>query len=176
MNIAKIAWVAFVFAVMVGLGFYLMDPAPTEESAEQTDTSTATNTGGTVAQTGLPAQQGDGSPIADNLTLGLSGSATLGSYLVGYNGMTLYTYTKDTTGVSNCTGTCATNWPPYVVPAGMALHLQAGVSGAATTIAREDGRAQVMYKGKPLYFYIGDKEGSETKGQGVGGVWYVAKP
>ena len=30
------------------------------------------------------------------------------------NGMTLYTYDKDTAGQSTCYGECAQNWPPYL--------------------------------------------------------------
>ena len=38
--------------------------------------------------------------------------------LVDAKGMALYTYDKDATGVSNCTGQCAQNWPPLLAEAG----------------------------------------------------------
>ena len=44
------------------------------------------------------------------------------------------------------------------------------------TVTRADGSAQLTYNGRPLYFYIKDTNPGDTKGQGVGGVWYVAKP
>ena len=43
------------------------------------------------------------------------------------------------------------------------------------TIARDGGK-QLTYKGMPLYFYKGDLKAGDTKGNGVGGVWFVAKP
>ncbi|MDE2001873.1 MAG: hypothetical protein KGI60_04910, partial [Patescibacteria group bacterium] len=51
--------------------------------------------------------------VAPALTVASSGA--LGKYLVADNGMTLYTYAKDSAGVSNCSGVCAVNWPPYRV-------------------------------------------------------------
>jgi predicted lipoprotein with Yx(FWY)xxD motif len=125
---------------------------------------------------GTVQQPGDGSDISENLTLGTDANATLGSYLIAYNGMTLYTYAKDSVGTSTCYGQCATNWPPYTVPAGMHLNLQAGVSGDAGTITRADGTTQVTYKGMPLYFYVKDAKSGDTTGQNVGSVWFVVKP
>jgi predicted lipoprotein with Yx(FWY)xxD motif len=36
-----------------------------------------------------------------------------GQYLADKDGKTLYTYGADTSGVSNCTGSCMSTWPPY---------------------------------------------------------------
>ena len=87
------------------------------------------------------------------------------------NGMTLYTYDKDTKGVSNCTGACATAWPPYTVsgtaPSPMPAHLG--------TITRADGSTQYTWDGMPLYYYVKDKDSGDTYGDGVGGVWHVVK-
>src|SRR5262249_30088048 len=50
--------------------------------------------------TGTPQQPGadgaEGTVVGNNLVLGTDGNATLGTYLIAYNGMTLYTYSKDT--------------------------------------------------------------------------------
>jgi predicted lipoprotein with Yx(FWY)xxD motif len=32
----------------------------------------------------------------------------------------------------------------------------------------------VSYNGMPLYYYAADSAAGDTKGQGVGGVWFVA--
>lgn len=139
-------------------------------------TATTTPTTASSTSSGAPIGLGDGTGVSDNFALGIDGTTALGSYLIAYNGATVYTYAKDTAGVSTCTGQCAANWLPYVVPAGSRLNLQAGVKGAIGTIVRQDGTTQVTYKGMPLYFYIQDKFSGDTKGQGVGGVWYVVKP
>jgi len=42
-------------------------------------------------------------------------------------------------------------------------------------IERKDGSKQWAKDGKPLYFWVGDTEPGETNGDGVGGVWHVAR-
>ncbi len=92
--------------------------------------------------------------------------------LVGANGMTLYTFDKDPagTGKSVCNGPCATNWPPLGVAAG------ASASGDWALIARDDGSKQWAYKGKPVYFWAKDQKPGDRTGDGVLGVWHLAKP
>ena len=90
---------------------------------------------------------------------------------VGANGMTLYTFDKDTTpGKSVCNGPCATNWPPLPVAE------TAKPMGGYTIIVREDGKRQWAYKGWPLYFWAKDTKAGDKTGDNVGTVWHVAKP
>ena len=85
------------------------------------------------------------------------------------NGMTLYTYDKDKAGESNCTGKCATNWPPLKAEAG------AKSEGEWTGVKRKDGTRMWSYDGHPLYTFAKDKKAGDTSGDGVGGVWHIAK-
>ncbi len=86
--------------------------------------------------------------------------------------MTLYTFDKDTAGngKSVCNGPCATSWPPL---AAMATDK---ASGDYTIVTRDDGAKQWAYKGKPLYLWANDKKPGDKTGDGVGGVWKIAKP
>ncbi len=92
--------------------------------------------------------------------------------LTDANGMTLYTFDKDTTGVSNCydagDSKCATNWPPLFAAA------DATAEGDFTIVERTDGTKMWAYKGWPLYLWIKDTAPGETTGDGVGGVWHTA--
>lgn len=98
--------------------------------------------------------------------------ATLGSFLVDSKGMTLYIFTNDTANTSNCSGTCASNWPPLLTSGAPAAGT--GVNASLLgTITRADGGAQVTYSGMPLYYFAADKAAGDTKGQGVKSVWYV---
>lgn len=91
--------------------------------------------------------------------------------LVGPNGMTLYTFDKDTSaGKSVCNDQCATNWPPLVADA------SDKAEGDWTIIKRDDGASQWVYKGKPLYTFKNDKAAGDKSGDGKGDVWHVAKP
>ncbi|MER8403154.1 hypothetical protein [Mesorhizobium sp. M0185] len=85
------------------------------------------------------------------------------------SGMTLYTYDKDETGKSNCYDKCAANWPPLKADA------NAKAEGEWTIVDRTDGTRMWAYEGKPLYTFIKDKKAGDVTGEGVGGVWHIAK-
>jgi predicted lipoprotein with Yx(FWY)xxD motif len=107
-------------------------------------------------------------------TVMVSTNATLGNYLVDGSGMALYWYTKDTVGMSACTGTCLKNWPAFS-PA--SLVVPSGLNPADFgTIKRDDGTMQETYKGFPLYYWVKDAKRGDTTGQDVGKVWYVIDP
>lgn len=95
-----------------------------------------------------------------------------GNYLADPKGMTLYTFDKDSKGVSTCTGTCATIWPAY----GPGSTAPATLPTNITTLKRGDGSMQYAYKGMPLYYYSKDTKAGDLLGDGVGGVWHLAKP
>jgi predicted lipoprotein with Yx(FWY)xxD motif len=88
--------------------------------------------------------------------------------LVDANGMTVYTYDKDSAagGKSACTGLCAQNWPP--VKAG-----DAAPPAPYSVITRDDGSKQLAYKGKPLYTFVKDKKAGDRTGDKAMQVWHV---
>lgn len=92
----------------------------------------------------------------------------------GPNGMTLYTFDKDTmgAGTSVCNGPCATNWPPLYAPDGT----PAQTRGDWSVVRRDDGRLQWAYKGRPLYYWVKDTKPGDMTGDGVNGAWRVARP
>ncbi len=92
--------------------------------------------------------------------------------LVGPNGMTLYTFDKDTagSGKSVCNGNCATNWPPFMAADGDKP------SGDFTIVTRDDGKKQWAAKGWPLYYWVKDTKPGDKTGDGVNGTWKTAKP
>ncbi len=107
--------------------------------------------------------------FAGSLLFGAASSYADDSILTDANGMTLYTFTKDSGGNSVCYDACAAKWPPYLV--GEKAHNKAG--WGKTT--RKDGSQQWTFNGQPLYTWIGDAKAGDTTGDGVGGVWYTAK-
>jgi predicted lipoprotein with Yx(FWY)xxD motif len=115
-----------------------------------------------------------GASAAASVTLSQSSSASLGVYLTGQNGMTLYVLTKDTPDTSTCSGSCATAWPPLVVAPGATITGPVQATDQFGTIHRADGTTQVTYNHMPLYYYSGDSVAGDTNGQGVNGVWFVA--
>jgi len=101
-----------------------------------------------------------------------TGTGTVGTYLTGEDGKTLYFYAKDTTpGVSTCTGDCLTAWPPYVPGPRDVLVAGTGVTGVIGVATQADGSKQATYDGRPLYYFQGDAAAGDVKGQGVGGFY-----
>lgn len=94
----------------------------------------------------------------------------LGMVITDLKGMTLYTYAKDTTGVSNCTGKCLVNWPAYTASS-QTGNLPMNIS----VIMRPDGSLQYAWKGMPLYYFVKDGDAGDAYGNGMGGVWSVIK-
>jgi predicted lipoprotein with Yx(FWY)xxD motif len=88
--------------------------------------------------------------------------------LTDANGMTLYTFDKDTPGVSNCYDDCAVKWPPLFAAD------DATDSGEFTVVTRTDGTKMWAHEGWPLYLWIKDTAPGETTGDMVGGVWHTA--
>jgi predicted lipoprotein with Yx(FWY)xxD motif len=102
--------------------------------------------------------------------------AKVGKYLAGEDGKTLYVFKKDTANTSNCTAGCAQTWPPFTLDDGEKVKAGAGVTGKLTTFARSDGKMQVAYNGAPLYYFASDAKAGDIMGQGIGNVWFAAKP
>ncbi|MDO8562608.1 MAG: hypothetical protein Q7S25_02055 [Candidatus Limnocylindria bacterium] len=98
----------------------------------------------------------------------------LGKILANSAGFILYTYKPDTADTSNCSGGCATTWPPVVVTADAVAAV--GMTGKLGTITRKDnGAKQVTYNSMPLYTYLQDKAAGDANGEGLGGNWFVIK-
>lgn len=103
----------------------------------------------------------------------------LGRILVDGAGLTLYLYEPDHEGPSTCKGFCAEQWPPLVLPTGIA-HPKAAkgvVADLLGTTKRSGGALQVTYAGWPLYRWQGDHKPGEALGEGDDmGLWYVVSP
>ncbi len=171
MNKTLVVIVIIILVVLVGWYLWsMLSPSPSSIPTTQTSNTPSSILGikGSDNQTNTGAPAG---PI-----LKISHDAKLNDYLVARSGMTLYRYTKDSNGISNCAGTCADNWPPYIVPSGQVLLPGTGINGKLDTIAREDGSMQLTYNGAPLYFWKNDKKVADTLGQGIGSVWFEVKP
>lgn len=100
----------------------------------------------------------------------------LGAYLTDGQGMTLYTFSNDQPGISNCYDQCATAWPPLLVAEGEEITAAAGIPGEIGTTTRDDGTIQVTYDGWPLYYWVNDAAPGDTTGHNVRNVWAVARP
>ncbi len=97
-------------------------------------------------------------------------TTSAGKILITPEGMSLYTFDNDAAGKSNCDGDCAAAWPPFAAPA------DAKADGELSPIKRNDGSMQWAWNGQPLYGWAGDSQPGDVTGDGVGGVWHLARP
>ncbi len=102
-------------------------------------------------------------------------SSTFGKILNSSNHKTLYVFTEDSPGKSNCSGACAQNWLPVVVKKG-SLTRPAGVTAKLGVTHRSDGALQLTVNQHPVYTFVGDTSPGVTSGQGLdasGGLWWI---
>jgi predicted lipoprotein with Yx(FWY)xxD motif len=100
-----------------------------------------------------------------------------GTMLFNSKKQAIYVFQRDSKNRSNCYGGCARLWPPvYTKAKPRAL---AGVKRSLLgTIKRRDGRLQVTYNGKPLYYYAHEGPGQVLCHRVFlnGGYWWVIGP
>src|SRR5947207_7272174 len=105
-------------------------------------------------------------------------SSAFGRVLFDGRGYVLYAFTHDGKGRSVCYGACARAWPVYYAKG--ALRAGTGVRRSLLgTIRRRDGRRQITYGGRPLYYYDCDNKAGQIRCQNAveyGGTWLVVRP
>lgn len=105
-------------------------------------------------------------------------SSSAGTFLANSSGHAVYLWTKDSDGMSACSGACAGAWPP-VTTTGTVTASGGAKSSDLGTITRSDGTKQVTYDGHPLYFFSGDSGPGMASGQGndgFGAKWWLVSP
>jgi predicted lipoprotein with Yx(FWY)xxD motif len=121
-------------------------------------------------------QQADDTQAAATLTVR---STRYGRILFDGRGRALYAFTRDRRGGrSRCYSACAKAWPVYFAK-GRALAGKGVRQSLIGTTRRSDGRRQITYNGRPLYYYVGDKSPGQILCQnvnGFGGTWLVVHP
>ncbi len=90
-------------------------------------------------------------------------------YVRDVAGRALYVFGQDTAFQSNCNGDCNQSWPAFLASGEVPSHPQ------LTVIKRSDGALQWAYRGRPLYYFAGDRDASDMNGDGAGGVWHAAR-
>ena len=100
-------------------------------------------------------------------------SASLGkTVLANLRGHTLYSLSAEKNGRFICTGACLNAWRPLFVPA----NTKPTGPVKLGTIERPEGKAQVTFKGLPLYTFAADSKPGEDNGEGIKdvGTWHAA--
>lgn len=114
----------------------------------------------------------------------LKNNNSLGNILTDKDGRTLYFFANDASGQNTCTGGCTSVWPIFYIGELTQDKLGDGLKiDDFKTIVTASGNKQLSYKGWPLYYFAPLSGGTnvqeapgQTAGEGVNGVWFVAKP
>jgi predicted lipoprotein with Yx(FWY)xxD motif len=102
------------------------------------------------------------------------GESEFGDMLFDAKRQAIYIFERDPKGRSTCYGECAEAWPP-VFTDGEPVAGKGVKSSLLGTVKRRDGKEQVTYAGKPLYFYAHEGPG-QVLCHNVnlnGGLWWV---
>ncbi|MBV9450272.1 MAG: hypothetical protein JO345_30725 [Streptosporangiaceae bacterium] len=174
-----------------GLGLTLAAVAMVAAACSSASTSSAPAAAGSTATSSAPSASGSGasstaasssaasgsSSAASGSTLALkTESGSPGIWLTNSSGRALYAYTKDKGSTSVCYNACATAWPPLLATGPVTISGKYTVPSDLGTTTRTDGTKQVTYGGHPLYYFAGDTAAGQTKGQGIGKVWFLVGP
>jgi predicted lipoprotein with Yx(FWY)xxD motif len=142
-------------------------------SSSKPASSTTTTSSPTSTSTAATSAPTSSAPASSTPTSGAAGATTvrtaassLGVILVDSQGLPLYTYGGDTAGTSNCTGSCASVWPPVAVT-GTPTFATGLTASKFSTITRTDGTKQLTLNGMPLYTFASDQPGAAPGGNNV---------
>jgi predicted lipoprotein with Yx(FWY)xxD motif len=105
------------------------------------------------------------------------GDSEFGPMLFDSKDQAIYVFERDPKGESACYGECAAAWPP-VLTKGEPKAADGVDASLLGTAERRDGKLQLTYAGRPLYFYAHERPG-EVKCHNVdlnGGLWWVVGP
>jgi predicted lipoprotein with Yx(FWY)xxD motif len=135
-------------------------PAPAGEPA-----ATAPSTAEATTERDAPEPEGTEIKLDDS---------EFGQMLFDTRDQAIYIFQNDPKGETVCYDDCAEAWPP-VFTDGEPVAGKGVEQSLLGTVERRDGKQQVTYAGKPLYFYAHEKPG-QVLCHNVnlnGGLWWV---
>ena len=136
--------------------------------------------GAASTATAAPAERRTGTATSPRSRAGktiVARDSQFGRMLFDARKQAIYIFERDSDRQTVCYGECAEAWPP-VYSSGEPVAGSGVRSSLLGTIERRDGRMQVTYAGKPLYYYAHEAPG-EVRCHDVdlnGGLWWVVGP
>ena len=144
--------------------------------AATTKDDAATKKDDAAAEQDGAAKKDDAASEPRGATITLQDS-NFGPMLFDSNKQAIYVFERDGRNRTVCYGECADAWPP-VYTNGQPRAAKGVRASLLGSIKRRDGRRQVTYAGKPLYFYAHEDPGVVLchNVNLNGGLWWVVGP
>ena len=129
---------------------------------------------GLGAGASLAVAADDGDAMEKSATTITVRSSKFGRMLFDSRKQAIYIFENDRSKKSVCYGECAKAWPP-VLTSGKPKAASGARKSLLGTIRRRNGKLQVTYAGKPLYYYAHEKPGQVLchNVDANGGLWWV---
>ena len=164
----RVAIIVLASALVIGCGG---DREPSGEAARAAVTPAATSEPSSTA-TATPAR----GPRKRGTRIKAVDSQ-FGMILGDGRGQAVYVFDKEQSRTSECYGDCARAWPP-VLAKGRPVAGRGARKRLLGTTRRRNGRRQVTYDGRPLYYYVDDAPGRVLCHNVLefGGLWLVVRP
>jgi predicted lipoprotein with Yx(FWY)xxD motif len=154
-------------ALLLGCGAESADP-PSAPSPQGPSAADARATTATATPPRKPRRRGIRMKAIDS---------QFGTIVGDSRGQAVYLFDREESKKSECYGDCARAWPP-VLTRGRPV-AGTGIRGRLLgTTRRRNGKRQVTYDGRPLYYYVDDAPGRLLCHNvfEFGGVWLVVRP
>jgi predicted lipoprotein with Yx(FWY)xxD motif len=153
-----------VLAVLLGCGAEAADP-PAETTTPAAEPSATT---AAAAPERKPRRRGIRIRAIDS---------QFGTIVGDGRGQAVYLFDREESKQSECYGDCARAWPP-VLTRGRPVAGKGIRKRLLGTTRRRNGKRQVTYDGRPLYYYVDDAPGRVLCHDVLefGGLWLVVRP
>jgi predicted lipoprotein with Yx(FWY)xxD motif len=153
-----------VLAVLLGCGAEAADPPAATSTPAAEPSATAT----VAAPERKPRRRGIRIRAIDS---------QFGTIVGDGRGQAAYLFDREESKQSECYGDCARAWPP-VLTRGRPVAGKGIRKRLLGTTRRRNGKRQVTYDGRPLYYYVDDAPGRVLCHDVLefGGLWLVVRP
>ena len=142
-----------------------LDTAARRDTTTRPDTTARRDT--TMRDTTTRRDTAVAVPTSADVKLSVADAPGVGAYVTDATGRAVYVIEKPDNTAVDCISTCATEFDPVIGSAIIASGTAGLEASLLGTRALPDGRQQVTYDGKPLYFSRADMAKGDTKGQGT---------
>ena len=113
----------------------------------------------------------DSAPLS-RFVLSAVQTTSVGTYIADGSGRAVYVLDDDSSNGAACTHLCLAIWPPVAVGNAIPQSSDSAIlQSSIGVVTRDGGTVQITFRGRPLYYYLGDQKPGDTRGHHVEDSW-----